>query len=55
MKTKGLENLSYEESLREQRFFSLKKRRLRKNLINVCKYLKGGFKDNYDLVSGAQC
>lgn len=33
--SKGLEHLSCEEMLR----------RLRKNLINVCKYLKGGYKE----------
>ena len=45
-----MEHLSYEDRLREQRLFSLDKRRFQNNLTAAFQYLKGSYRKPRDRV-----
>ena len=52
---RGLEDLSYEERLRELDLFSLEKRRLMGNLIAAFQYMKGAYKKAREVLFTRAC
>ncbi|KFM03118.1 hypothetical protein AS27_04352, partial [Aptenodytes forsteri] len=52
---RGMEHLSHEERLRELGLFSLKKRRLRGDLMAAFQYINGAYKTNGDKLFSRAC
>jgi len=52
---RGLENLSYEEGLRELGLLNLEKRRLQGDLIASFQYLNGAYKKDGDKLFSKAC
>ena len=51
----GMEHLSYEDRLRKLKLFSLEKRRLSGDLIEVFQYLKGSYRKEGDRLFSKLC
>ena len=52
---KGMEQLSYEDRLRQLGSFSLEKRRLQRDLIEAFQYVKGAYKKDWDRLFSRAC
>ena len=52
---KGMEQLSYEDRLRQLGSFSLEKRRLQRDLMEAFQYVKGAYKKDWDRLFSRAC